>query len=95
MDLTIDVNSNLCDLEISAINKDIRYLLPTVTSFRNDAKGPLIPVQASSHLVKEGFAIYGKLRYKKVNGEAEIIAHPDPSTLIKLPWKPHMGWLAW
>ena len=95
MDITADTESKLYDLEISATNKGIKYLLPTVTSFKTDARGPLIPVKASTHLVKKGFNIYGKQHYKKVYGEAEIMAHPDASTLIKLPWKPHMGWLAW
>ena len=95
MDLTRDTKGKSCDLEISATSKGIKYLLPVVTSFKTDVRGPLIPVKAARHLTKEGYAIYGKQHYKKENGDSEIVALPDSSTLIQLPWKPHIGWVLW
>jgi glutamine synthetase len=83
------------DLIEAAEERGIRYFLISFTDLFGVSRAKLVPAQAIGEMVKSGAAFAGFASWLDMTpADPDVLAIPDPTTLISLPWKPDVGWLA-
>ncbi len=84
--------TNLSNL---AKKKKIKYFLISFIDFFGVLRAKLVPTQAIKDMQKEGAGFGGFAAYLDMPpSDPDVLAMPDPNSLIQLPWKPEVGWLA-
>ena len=54
-----------------------------------------MPSQAINEMAKNGAGFGGFATYLDMSpADSDMLAIPDPDSLIQLPWRPEIGWLA-
>ncbi len=83
------------DLEVTAKERGIRYFLISFTDLFGVQRAKLVPASAIGGMAKAGAAFAGFATWLDMTpADPDVFAIPDPDSLIQLPWKPEVGWLA-
>ena len=83
------------DLVQAAKAKGIRYFLISFTDLMGTQRAKLVPAEAIGQMVKSGAGFAGFATWLDMTpADPDMFAIPDPDSLVQLPWKPEVGWLA-
>ena len=83
------------DLAQAAKQKKIRYFLISFVDLFGVLRAKLVPAEAIAGMQEDGagFAAFAAW-LDSTPAEPDMLVKPDPASLIQLPWKPDVGWLA-
>jgi glutamine synthetase type III len=82
-------------LSVVAKERGIRYFLIAYTDLFGVLRAKLVPASAIDGMAAEGAGFAGFATWFDMTpADPDVLAVPDPSSLIQLPWKPEVGWLA-
>ena len=82
-------------LSLVAKQKGIRYFLISFTDLFGVSRSKLVPAAAIDGMVADGAGFAGFATHLDMSpADSDMFAVPDPASLIQLPWKPEVGWLA-
>jgi glutamine synthetase len=83
------------DLVKAAKDKNIKYFLISYTDLIGTQRAKLVPAEAIGQMAKNGAGFAGFATWLDMTpADPDVFAIPDPDSLIQLPWKPEVGWLA-
>ena len=83
------------DLARIAKEKKIKYFLISFVDLFGVLRAKLVPARAISGMQKNGAGFAGFAAWLDMTpAHPDMFAVPDPDSLIQLPWKPEVGWLA-
>jgi len=83
------------DLADVAREKSIKYFLISYSDLFGNQRAKLVPASAISQMQKVGAGFAGFATWLDMSpADPDLFARPDPGSLIQLPWKPEVGWLA-
>src|SRR4030081_3917838 len=83
------------DLVGAAKERNIRYFLISYTDLFGTQRAKLVPASAIGGMAKEGAGFAGFASWLDMTpADPDVLAIPDPASLIQLPWKKEVGWLA-
>jgi glutamate---methylamine ligase len=83
------------DLVQAAKAKGIKYFLISFTDLIGTQRAKLVPAEAIGQMVKSGAGFAGFATWLDMTpADPDMFAIPDPASLVQLPWKPEVGWLA-
>ena len=83
------------DLAKRAADTGIRYFLIGFVDLFGVLRAKLVPSRAIGQMQREGAAFAGFATHLDLTpADADMFAFPDPASLVQLPWKPEIGWLA-
>jgi glutamine synthetase len=83
------------ELAESAKALGLKYFLISYTDLFGSQRAKLVPAQAIAGMQKNGAGFAGFATWLDMSpADSDMFAIPDPATLIPLPWKPEVGWLA-
>ncbi len=85
----------MTDLTTIAREKGIEFFLISFTDLLGVQRAKLVPARAIADMAVNGAGFAGFAAWLDMSpADADILAIPDPNSLIQLPWKPSVGWLA-
>src|SRR4051794_39669209 len=78
------------------VEKDgIEYFLISFVDLFGVLRAKLVPAVAIGQMQRDGAAFAGFATHLDLTpADPDIFAVPDPASLIRLPWKQEVGWLA-
>ena len=83
------------DLLKIAKQKKIRYFLISFVDLFGVLRSKLVPAEAIKGMQKNGAGFAGFATWLDMTpADPDMFAIPDPDSLIQLPWKKEVGWLA-
>ena len=83
------------DLAKVAKDKKIKYFFISFVDLFGVLRAKLVPARAIGAMQKEGAGFAGFATWLDMTpAHPDMFAKPDPASLIQLPWKPEVGWLA-
>jgi glutamine synthetase type III len=83
------------DLAIEARERGIKYFLISYVDLFGTLRAKLAPASAIGDMAKEGAGFAGFASWLNMTpADPDMLTIPDPGSLIQLPWKPEVGWLA-
>jgi glutamine synthetase len=83
------------DLAHAAKELGIKYFLISYVDLFGGLRAKLVPAAAIGGMQKAGAGFAGFATWLDMSpADADLFAIPDPDSLIQLPWKPEVGWLA-
>ncbi len=83
------------DLEAIAKSKKIKYFLVSWVDLFGVLRAKLVPARAIKGMQKGGAGFAGFAAWLDMTpAHPDMFAIPDPDSLIQLPWKPEIGWVA-
>jgi len=83
------------DLSAVAKEKGIKYFLISYTDLFGTQRAKLVPAAAIAGMQKTGAGFAGFATWLDMTpADPDVFAVPDPTSLVQLPWKPEVGWLA-
>jgi len=83
------------DLAKVAKQKGIKYFLISFVDLFGVLRAKLVPARAIGGMQKDGAGFAGFAAWLDMTpADSDMFAIPDPESLIQLPWKPEIGWLA-
>ena len=83
------------DLSIIAKQKRIKYFLISFVDLFGVLRSKLVPTRAISEMQKNGAGFAGFATWLDMTpADSDMFAIPDPNSLIQIPWKKEVGWLA-
>jgi len=83
------------DLAKVAKDKKIKYFLISFVDLFGVLRAKLVPARAIKDMQKEGAGFAGFAAWLDMSpADSDMFGVPDPDSLIQLPWKPEVGWLA-
>jgi len=78
-----------------AKSKKIKYFLISFVDLFGVLRSKLVPAHAIKEMQKSGAGFAGFAAWLDMTpADADMFAIPDPDSLIQLPWKKEVGWLA-
>lgn len=78
-----------------AASKGIKYFLVSFADLFGTMRAKLVPASAIDGMAKDGAGFAGFASWLDMTpADSDMFAVPDPTTLIQLPWKPEVAWLA-
>ena len=83
------------DLAKWGAERGVRYFMVSFTDLFGAQRAKLVPTQAIAGMQEEGagFAAFATwLDYSPA--DPDMLAVPDPDSVIQLPWKPEVAWVA-
>ena len=73
----------------------IRYLLISFADLAGYQRAKLVPVSAVAEMQRNGAGFAGFAAcFDMSPADPDLVAMPDPSSLVRLPWKREVGWVA-
>jgi len=82
-------------LSDEARERGIKYFLISYVDLFGALRAKLVPAAAIDGMAKSGAGFAGFASWLDMTpADPDVFAIPDPSSLIQLPWKPEVGWLA-
>lgn len=82
-------------LEKKAKELGLRYFLISYSDLFGTLRAKLVPTAAIGPMCETGAAFAGFATWLDMTpADPDLFAVPDPASLIQLPWKPEIGWLA-
>jgi glutamine synthetase len=83
------------DLAKIAKERRIRYFLISYVDLFGALRAKLVPARAIGEMQRAGAGFAGFATWLDMSpADSDMFAVPDPDSLIQLPWKPEVGWLA-
>ena len=83
------------DLAAAAKAKKIKYFLISFVDLLGQLRAKLVPASAIGGMQKDGAGFAGFAAWLDMTpAHPDMFAVPDPDSLVQLPWKPEVGWLA-
>jgi len=83
------------DLAAAAKAKNIKYFLISFVDMLGQLRAKLVPARAIKGMQKDGAGFAGFAAWLDMTpAHPDMFAIPDPDSLIQLPWKPDVAWLA-
>ena len=83
------------DLAAAAKTNNIKYFLISFVDLLGQLRAKLVPARAIRGMQKDGAGFAGFATWLDMTpAHPDMFAIPDPDSLIQLPWKPEVGWLA-
>lgn len=83
------------DLATVAQEKGIKYFLISFVDLFGALRSKLVPAAAIAGMQKAGAGFAGFATWLDLQpSDSDMFAVPDPASLVQLPWKPEVGWLA-
>jgi len=83
------------DLAAIAKQKKIEYFLISFVDLFGVLRAKLVPARAIKGMQTEGAGFAGFAAWLDMTpAHPDLFAIPDPDSLIQVPWKPELGWLA-
>ena len=83
------------DLAAFAKDKGIKYFMISYTDLFSGQRAKLVPAQAITAMQEEGAAFAGFATWLDMSpAHPDLFAVPDPSSVIQLPWKKEVAWVA-
>ncbi len=85
----------MTELANIAGKRGIRQFLVAYTDLFGVLRAKLVPARAITAMVRDGAGFAGFASWFDMTpADPDILAIPDPASLIQLPWKPEVAWLA-
>ncbi len=73
----------------------VKYFMISFTDLFGGQRAKLVPAQAIAEMQEEGAGFAGFATYLDMTpAHPDMLAVPDPSSVIQLPWKPEVAWVA-
>ena len=83
------------DLAKIAAERGIKYFLISYVDLFGGLRAKLVPTSAIGPMQRDGAGFAGFATWLDMSpADPDLFAVPDPDSLIQLPWKPEIGWLA-
>ena len=83
------------DLAAFAKKKDVKYFMISYTDLFGAQRAKLVPTQAIADMQVEGAGFAGFATWLDFTpAHPDMLAVPDSSSVIQLPWKPEVAWVA-
>ncbi len=83
------------DLAKVAKDKKIKYFLISFVDLFGVLRAKLVPSRAIGGMQKDGAGFAGFASWLDMTpADTDMFAVPDPKSLLQLPWRPEVGWLA-
>jgi glutamine synthetase type III len=78
-----------------AADKGIRYFLVSFSDLRGVQRAKLVPAQSIDRIAAEGAGFAGFATWLDMTpADPDMLAMADASSVIQLPWKPEVAWVA-
>ena len=78
-----------------ATERGIKYFLISFVDLFGSLRSKLVPARAIADMQKDGAGFAGFAAWLDMTpADSDMFSIPDPDSLIQLPWKPEVGWLA-
>jgi glutamine synthetase type III len=78
-----------------AAEKGIRYFLVSFSDLRGVQRAKLVPAQSIDRIAAEGAGFAGFAAWLDMTpADPDVLAMADPKSIIQLPWKPEVAWVA-
>jgi glutamate---methylamine ligase len=75
--------------------KEIRYFLISFTDLFGVQRSKLVPAESIDQMAVNGAGFAGFAAWLDLTpADPDILAIPDPESLIQLPWQPDVAWMA-
>ena len=85
----------MTDLAKTAKVKGIKYFLISYVDLFGTMRAKLVPAAAIDDMAKNGAGFAGFASWLDMTpADPDVLAIPDPDSLIQLPWRKEVGWLA-
>ncbi|NGM19776.1 type III glutamate--ammonia ligase [Roseomonas stagni] len=85
----------MVSLAEAARERGIKYFLISYTDLFGAQRGKLVPAAAIAEMQENGAGFAGFATWLDMTpAHPDLFAKPDPASLVQLPWKPEVGWLA-
>jgi glutamine synthetase type III len=83
------------DLAAIADRDGIKYFLISFVDLFGVLRSKLVPARAIAGMQRDGAGFAGFAAWLDMTpADPDVFGRPDPASLIQLPWKPEVGWLA-
>jgi len=83
------------DLAAFAKEKSVKYFMISYTDLFGGQRAKLVPTQAIADMQEEGAGFAGFATWLDFTpAHPDMLAVPDPNSVIQLPWKPEVAWVA-
>jgi glutamate---methylamine ligase len=83
------------DLAKIAKDRKIKYFLISFVDLFGNLRAKLVPARAIAGMQRDGAGFAGFATWLDMTpADTDMFAIPDPNSLIQLPWKPEVAWLA-
>ena len=83
------------DLAAFAKEKGVKYFMISFTDLFGGQRAKLVPTQAIADMQEEGAGFAGFATWLDFTpAHPDMLAVPDPNSVIQLPWKPEVAWVA-
>ena len=83
------------DLADFARDRGIRYFMISFTDLFGGQRAKLVPAQAIADMQADGAGFAGFATWLDMTpAHPDMLALPDPASVIQLPWKPEVAWVA-
>ena len=83
------------NLEVIAKEKNIEYFLVSWVDLFGILRAKLVPSRAINGMQKDGAGFAGFAAWLDMTpAHPDLFAIPDPDSMIQLPWKPEVAWVA-
>ncbi|MEM8786865.1 MAG: type III glutamate--ammonia ligase [Pseudomonadota bacterium] len=83
------------DLAKFAKDNGVKYFMISFTDLFGGQRAKLVPAQAIADMQVEGAGFAGFATWLDMTpAHPDMLAVPDPSSVIQLPWKPEVAWVA-
>ena len=85
----------MTDLAAFAREKGVKYFMISFTDLFGGQRAKLVPAQAITDMARDGAGFAGFATWLDMTpAHPDMLAVPDPETVIQLPWKPEVAWVA-
>ena len=83
------------DLAVFAKENGVKYFMISYTDLFGGQRAKLVPAQAIADMQVEGAGFAGFATWLDLTpAHPDMLAVPDPDSVIQLPWKPEVAWVA-
>ncbi len=83
------------DLATFAKENGVKYFMISYTDLFGGQRAKLVPAQAIADMQEEGAGFAGFASWLDLTpAHPDMMAVPDPDSVIQLPWKPDVAWVA-
>ncbi|MDG1459859.1 MAG: type III glutamate--ammonia ligase [Pseudoprimorskyibacter sp.] len=83
------------DLATYAQENGVKYFMISFTDLFGGQRAKLVPAQAIAGMQEDGAGFAGFATWLDMTpAHPDMLAVPDPSSVIQLPWKPEVAWVA-
>jgi len=83
------------DLAKFAADTGVKYFMISFTDLFGGQRAKMVPAQAIADMQEDGAGFAGFATWLDMTpAHPDMLAVPDPSTVIQLPWKPEVAWVA-